>query len=97
MKRAVCIGIIITIPVLVFLNVFQTFRYYSVEKDISSLEHEQKEWIEKNKRVVSGIAVLNSPIRIEKIAKEEFKLKRVRAEQIDTIIIPPKKEELDEL
>lgn len=58
------------LPAFVFLNVWQVFHHREVKEEIASLEAEQREWLEKNKRVLAGITVLSSPGRIDALAKE---------------------------
>jgi len=57
-----------------FFNVWQSFRFSYLSDEVGFLEKQQKEWLEMNKRVISGIAVLSSPARIEKIARDELGL-----------------------
>ncbi|MDR3139451.1 MAG: cell division protein FtsL [Treponema sp.] len=59
---------IVTIPLVLGLNVWQSFRYREIERDLGKLEREQEEWVESNKRLIAGIAVLSSSERIARIA-----------------------------
>jgi cell division protein FtsL len=63
-----------TIPALLFLNVFQSFRYEKLKSEISRLEQEQRELIDSNKRLVTNIAELKSPERIAELAKKDPRL-----------------------
>jgi len=63
-----------TVPVLLFLNMWQVYRFVSVERLVSRQEAQQYEWIEINKRLETGIGVLVSPSRIDRIAREELGL-----------------------
>jgi cell division protein FtsL len=78
----IMILIIISIPVFIFINVYQVYAYQRLEKEISILEAEQKEWVEKNKRSVAGIAVLSSPGRIDRLAEKEFGLSKIKPGRI---------------
>jgi cell division protein FtsL len=46
------------------------------------LETVQEEWIESNKRLIAGIAVLSSSERIEHIAKNDLGLQKKAPEEI---------------
>jgi hypothetical protein len=69
-KRRVILLIIFVIPVLLYLNVWQAFRYRVVETEIGLLEEQQQEWIEKNKKIIVGIEVLGAPSRVDTLAAE---------------------------
>ncbi|MDR1240077.1 MAG: cell division protein FtsL [Treponema sp.] len=71
-----------TIPLFLGLNAWQSSRYTSLEREISRLEDAQVEWIESNKRLIAGIAVLSSSERIEHIARNELKLERIAPEDV---------------
>lgn len=76
MKKLLLI-IAITVPVLLFLNVWQVHRYDTITEDIVALEDQQREWLERNKRMIAGITVFRSPERIERLAQEELDLKKI--------------------
>jgi hypothetical protein len=91
MKRIITLSAIALIPALFFVNVWQSFRYSSLKREISRLEAVQQDLIEQNKRSIAGISVLEAPERIEGLAKNSLKLSRPRVE--DFIIIRPQKKE----
>ena len=95
MKRWYLLLLIVLIPVVAFANVWQVFRYKQLENSIKQLEAEQNDYIEKNKRLITGIAVLQSPGRLIKIAKEELDLKKLGPGKIIRIFISNKEEEDD--
>lgn len=68
--RIIAVFFSLTLPIFIFLNVWQVFHHRQVRAEIASLEAEQREWLENNKRVLAGITVLSSPERIDKIAKD---------------------------
>ncbi|MDR0561188.1 MAG: septum formation initiator family protein [Spirochaetaceae bacterium] len=72
----------LTIPFLLGVTAWQSSRYAALEREVKRLEDEQEVWIESNKRLIAGIAVLSSPERIEKIAKEELGLSKIRPEDV---------------
>lgn len=55
---------ILGLPLLVFANVWYSYRYYELERQISDLEDQQQQLIERNKRLITGISILRSPGRI---------------------------------
>ena len=87
MKRIILIIVLLSVPLFVFFNVWQSFRFNYLSDEVSSLEKQQKDWLEMNKRVISGIAVLSSPARIEKIAKDELGLSIPQPTQVLQIYI----------
>ncbi|MDR2103813.1 MAG: cell division protein FtsL [Treponema sp.] len=74
--------IIFTIPLLLGLNVWQSFRYRELERDLGKLEREQEEWVESNKRLIAGIAVLSSSERIARIAVHDLGLIKIQPEDV---------------
>ena len=68
--RIIAVFFALTLPVFIFLNVWQVFHHRQVRSEIASLETEQREWLENNKRVLAGITVLSSPERIDKLARD---------------------------
>ncbi|MDR2536106.1 MAG: septum formation initiator family protein [Treponema sp.] len=72
----------LTIPFFLGITAWQSSRYAALERDVKRLEDEQEVWIESNKRLIAGIAVLSSPERIEKIARDELGLSKIRPEDV---------------
>jgi len=68
--------------VLFFLNTWQGYRYQELEQEVENLELEQKDWLEKNKKVIAALAVLSSPERVEALAVEKLGLKRLKPEDV---------------
>ncbi len=79
--------IVITIPLFLGFNAWQSAEYARVSKEIRQLEKAQTEWIESNKRLIAGIAVLSSSERIENIARKELGLVKKQPEEIMQIKI----------
>jgi len=67
---------------LFFLNTRQGFRYQELERDVRMLEQEQKNWLEKNKKVIAALAVLSSPERIRSLAEDSLGLKPLQGEDL---------------
>ncbi len=83
MKRRILLyAIALTIPLILGLDSWQTARYARVDAELRALEDQQREWLESNKRLIAGIAVLGSSQRIEAIARDELKLRKVEPEAI---------------
>ncbi len=68
--------LVFTIPVLLFLNLYQVFSYDQMESEIEQLEKVQKEQFEENKRIIIGIEYLSSPSRIDELASEKLDMKK---------------------
>jgi cell division protein FtsL len=88
LKRVGIVIAIVLIPLLFFANVWQSFRYSSLQREIARLEAEQRDLLEKNKRNIAGISVLESPERIDSLSREELGLSRPGVESFITIRPP---------
>jgi cell division protein FtsL len=76
-----------TVPVFFFLQVLTAYQYQMLEREVGALEQEQKDWFEKNKKIIAGISVLRSPERIEKSARDELGLQKIDASRIKRLVI----------
>lgn len=76
MKRVVIYIIIISVPALVFLDVWRAFTYQTLEREVSELERTQMSLFEENKQQIIGIEYLRSPARIGRLAEETLELER---------------------
>jgi cell division protein FtsL len=74
--------IALSIPLFLGIIAWQSSRYAALEREVKQLEVSQEEWIENNKRLIAGVAVLSSPKRIEKIARDELGLSKVHPEDV---------------
>jgi cell division protein FtsL len=81
-RRVVLYFVTLTIPLLFGLTVWQATRYTELEQEVKELETIQEEWIESNKRLIVGIAVLSSPERIAYIAEYELGLSKKQPEEV---------------
>ncbi len=88
MKTSVLLGLAALVPALLFANVLQGFRFEQQERAIATLQREQRELFEENKRAITGIAMLRSPTRLREIAIEDLELERITPERILTIELP---------
>jgi cell division protein FtsL len=82
MRRVFFYVMVLTIPLFLGLVAWQASRYVSLEREISRLEDAQAEWLESNKRLIAGIAVLSSSERIEFIARRELGLDKIPPEDV---------------
>jgi cell division protein FtsL len=76
-----------SIPVFFFLQVLSAYQYQSAEREVRALEREQRDWFEKNKKIIAGISVLRSPERIEKVARDELGLEKIDTSRIKHLVI----------
>jgi cell division protein FtsL len=74
--------VVLTIPLFLGLNAWQSNRYISLRREVKRLEEAQGEWVESNKRLIAGIAVLSSPERIEYIARTDLGLRKIQPEAV---------------
>ncbi|GHV61587.1 hypothetical protein AGMMS49587_06110 [Spirochaetia bacterium] len=72
----------LTIPCLLGLVAWQSARYTALERETRRLETAQEQWVESNKRLIAGIAVLSSSERIESIARHDLDLVKIRPEDV---------------
>jgi len=69
-----------SIPVFLWILVWQSNRYQNLSRELVRLEQSQTEWVESNKRLIAGISEYSSPERIEDIAVNELELKKIPPE-----------------
>ncbi len=74
MKRLLLILMAASIPVLLGVKVWQVQRTQALLEKMESLDQQQRDWLERNKKLLSAIAVFRSPARIEKLAKDKLGL-----------------------
>ena len=83
MKKYILLyALVLTIPLFLALGAWQSNRYAELKKEIVRLEEAQSEWVESNKRLIAGIAVLSSARRIENIARTELKMDKIVPENV---------------
>ncbi|GMO46656.1 MAG: hypothetical protein Ta2B_28330 [Termitinemataceae bacterium] len=86
-KRILLYAMVLSVPLALGATAFQSARFSSLQKDVKSLDEQQDEWVENNKRLITDISVLSSSARIEKIAKTNLGLEKKRPEEVSQIII----------
>jgi hypothetical protein len=72
---------------LFFLNTWQGYRCQTLEREVQVLEREQKEWLEKNKKVIAALAVLSSPERVVRLAVDRLGLKPLETEDVLEVVV----------
>jgi cell division protein FtsL len=88
MFKKILIGfMVVTIPLCLGAVVWQSTRYAALEKELVTLEKQQAQYIEENKRLQTEIAVLSSPERIEQMAKENPGLVKKTPEEIMQVVV----------
>lgn len=82
MRRPLIALLALLVPILLFANVLQAFRYGTLERRVRELEQEQTALIEENKRAILAISVLTSPRRVGELAENELGLERIGPESV---------------
>jgi cell division protein FtsL len=83
MSRRILLYILaFTTPLCLGAAVWQSTRHAGITWEIEKLESVQEEWVENNKRLIAGIAVLSSSRRIEGIAKNDLGLVKKLPEEV---------------
>ena len=74
--------LVITIPLFLGIVVWQSVRYVQLDRNVRRLEAVQENWVENNKKLIAGIAVLSSSRRIEQVAVYDLGLSKVQPEDV---------------
>ncbi len=72
----------LAIPLVLFACIWQSSRYTFLENEVVSLDRQQYEVIAVNKRLISGITVLSTPERIERVAMQDLGMRKARPGEI---------------
>lgn len=72
--------IVLSIPLLLGLLVWQANRYQVLSRELVRLEQSQKEWIESNKKLIAGVSEYSSPQRIDHVARNQLDLQKIPPE-----------------
>jgi len=73
---------VLSIPFFLGVTAWQSIRYADLDKNVRRLEAVQEDWIEGNKKLIAGIAVLSSSKRIEQVAVNDLGLKKMNPEDV---------------
>ena len=82
-----------SIPVFLGIAAWQSVRYTELDKNARRLEAVQEEWVENNRKLIAGIAVLSSSSRIEQVAVRDLRLSKIRPEDILQVRIEEEKKD----
>ncbi|HCM25255.1 MAG: cell division protein FtsL [Treponema sp. GWB1_62_6] len=94
-RRLFLYSLVITIPLMLGLDSWQATRYARLESQLRKLESEQRDWLESNKKLIAGIAILGSAERIERIALQELGLRKAKPESVLHVRVQRSKGGLD--
>jgi len=81
-RYALLYFLVFSIPIFLGIVAWQSIRYAELEKSVRRLEAVQEDWVENNKKLIAGIAVLSSSGRIEQVAVRDLGLSKVRPEDV---------------
>ena len=81
-RYALIYFIVISIPFFLGIAAWQSVRYAELDKKVRRLETVQEDWIENNRKLIAGIAVLSSASRIEQVAVNDLELSKMRPEDV---------------
>jgi cell division protein FtsL len=82
MKRIFLLLIVALVPASFFLSAWQTFNHQQLQSNITRLEGQQRELIEKNRRLLTLMAELESPMNVVERAQRELKMDWPRQDQL---------------
>ena len=86
-QRLLTIFVALMIPLAVLVTTWSGLHRHLLAQELRALEHEQTEWLEQNKRLLTSIAIYRSPQRIAELAERELGLAPISAELV-TIVEP---------
>lgn len=74
--------LVLAIPLMLFAVVWQSSRFSALKREALTIELRQEEVIDSNKLLISGISLLSTPERIEKVAVSELSMRRALKDEI---------------
>ena len=90
MKKLLFLIAVVSIPVLIFANVYQAYSFYIAAQEVRMLEAKQKDIFELNKEILSNIALLKSLGRLEDLATHKFGLVKLPDSRVLHVRLPEK-------
>ena len=81
-RYALLYFIVLSIPLFLGLTVWQSVQYRELDRHVRHLEAIQEDWLESNRKLVAGIAVLSSSARIEQVAQQDLLLPKILPEDV---------------
>ena len=82
LKKLFKLLFLLLFPLLLCLNVWQSFRYQQLQDELLSLQEQQLDLVERNKRALAAVAVYSSPSRVGELAEENNELRKAEPEDI---------------
>ena len=73
---------VLSIPILLGIVAWQSTRYAELDRTVRRLEAAQEDWVEDNRRLIAGVAVLSSSGRIGRVAANDLGLTTIRPEHV---------------
>lgn len=70
--------LLLLIPLLLFAQLWQSYRYQVLMADVDRLEEEQESAYERNKAGWAAAAAISSPERIQTLAQDELGLEKLK-------------------
>lgn len=86
--KAVTLSVLLLLVSLLFLNVWQSYRYEESLRVLRVMEQEQQEWVEKTRRIMAAEALLASPDRLDQLAQDELGMEQAQPEDMLHIQLP---------
>ncbi len=80
MNRKLLLFCALTLPLFLLAVVAQSVVYHDLNRQLEEKTVQQALWLEKNKKLLAGVTVLESPARVEALARDELGLVSVGAE-----------------
>ena len=88
MMRLFSILVLVSVPLLMMLQVLQSYRYAVALEDAENYEAVQLDMLEDNKRILAGIAVFSAPARVYRVAEESLELAPASPEKVLQVRFP---------
>lgn len=86
--KAVTLSLLVLVVGLLFMNVWQSYRYEESLRLIRGMERQQEEWVDKNRKVLAAEALLDNPARLDQLAESELGLEKADPGQMLHIQLP---------
>ncbi len=79
----------VCIPGFLAVEGIQARRYAALENEIAALEVQQRNLVNSNKNLITGISLLSSTDRIEQIASEKLNMRIAESSEIIRVEVQP--------
>lgn len=81
-KKILCVFITLTVPLFLYMNVWQSYKFTSNYFEVKGLISTQERLISSNNVLLNRVAVLQSPVRVVESAMTEMVLMPVDEDDI---------------